>query len=125
MKFLLVDTFNMLMRAKHVTRGDSFEKAGLAIAISINSIKWAYQKFGADHIVFCLEGRSWRKDAYSEYKANRAVTQLGKSQRDIDEDTIFFEAINDFMNFIKDHTNCTVLKAQGCEADDFIARWIQ
>src|SRR5579872_2106368 len=106
--FLLIDTFNLLKRAQHVTRGDSYEKAGLAVMIVINSVRWAWQKFGAEHAVFALEGKSWRRDHYSLYKANRAVKRLELSQRDIEEDQIFMEAANDFMNFIKTHTNCTV-----------------
>lgn len=124
-KFLLVDTLNMFMRAQFVTRGDAYEKAGLSMMITINSIKSAWQKFGADHVVFCLEGRSWRKDFYSLYKANRAVARLGKSAREIEDDQIFMAAANDFMNFIKEHTNATVLQHSRVEADDFIARWIQ
>lgn len=123
--FLLIDVFNLLKRAQHVTRGDAYEKAGLATMITINSIKWAWQKFNAEHVVFALEGRSWRRDHYPQYKANRAVKRMELSQRDLDEDQIFMEAANDFMNFIKNHTNCTILKHSDCEADDFIARWIQ
>lgn len=124
-KFLLIDAMNLMFRAKHVTRGDAYEKAGLAVSIALTSIRWAFNKFEADHIVFCLDSRSWRKDVYKGYKANRAVAKLDRSQREIDEETIFFEAMDDFMQFIKANTNCTVLKREGCEADDFIARWIQ
>jgi 5'-3' exonuclease len=124
-KFLLIDTFNVLMRASHVTRGDAYEKAGLSMMITINSIKSAWQRFGADHAVFCLEGRSWRRDVYPHYKANRAVQKMGRSQTVIEEEQVFMDAANDFMNFVKEHTNATVLKHSRCEADDFIARWIQ
>lgn len=124
-RFILVDTLNLFMRASHVTRGDAYEKAGLALSIAINSVKWAYQKFEGDHIVFLLEGHSWRKDVYKPYKANRAVKRLEKSQTEIEEDRIFFDTLNDFVTYIRDHTNCTVLKHSKCEADDLIARWIQ
>lgn len=124
-RFLLIDTLNLFMRASHVTRGDAFEKAGLSMMITINSIKSAWQKFDADHAVFCLEGRSWRRDLYPQYKANRAVAKLARSQQAVEDDQIFMEAANDFMNFIKEHTNATVLQHSRVEADDFIARWIQ
>ena len=124
-RILLIDTMNIFMRASFVTRGDAYEKAGLALSIALNSIKYAYQKFEADHVVFCLEGKSWRKEVYTPYKANRAVARMGKSQAQLDDDKIFFDTLNDFVAFIKDHTNCTVLKHSRCEADDFIARWIQ
>ncbi len=34
---------------------------GMAFHITLNSIKKAWQDFGGSHVVFCLEGRSWRK----------------------------------------------------------------
>lgn len=124
-KFLLIDVMNLMFRAKHVTRGDAYDKAGMALSIALKSIKWAYNKFEANHLVFCLDSTSWRKDYYREYKANRAVARMDRSQNDMDEDSIFFEAMDDFMKFIDKSTNCTVLKGHGCEADDFIARWVQ
>ena len=36
----------------------------MALHITLNSIKKAWKDFDADHVVFCLEGRSWRKDYY-------------------------------------------------------------
>ncbi len=116
---------NLLFRAKHVTRGDSYEKAGLSLSIVLNSIKSAWNKFEADHVVFCLDGKSWRKDVYPEYKANRAVNKLGMSSRELEEEKVFFEIANDFLNFVDQRTRCTVLKHSKCEADDFIASWIQ
>ena len=66
MKYILVDSLNMFMRAKHVGgRGQSIDmKIGMAMHITLNSIRKAYRDFGGDHVVFCLEGRSWRKDYY-------------------------------------------------------------
>ena len=52
-------------------RGDTSEKIGMAIHIMMNSIKKAWQDFNGTHVVFCLEGRSWRKDHYAPYKRNR------------------------------------------------------
>ena len=113
------------MRSQHVTRGDVFERVGLSLMITMNSIKYAYQKFDADHCIFALEGKSWRKDFYPQYKANRAVKQMDRSSEEIEEGKYFMDAANDFMNFIKEHTNCTVLRNSNVEADDFIARFIQ
>ncbi|AXC39259.1 UNVERIFIED_ORG: hypothetical protein [Escherichia phage CMSTMSU] len=36
-----------------------------------------------------------------------------------------FEMINDFIDFVDNQTNSTLLRAPSAEADDFIARWIQ
>ena len=71
MTHILVDTANTFFRARHVIRGDTSEKVGMAIHIMMNSIKKAWQDFGGTHLVFCLEGRSFRKEIYAPYKRNR------------------------------------------------------
>ena len=71
MTHILVDTANTFFRARHVIRGDTSEKIGMAIHIMFNSIKKAWQDFDGSHVVFCLEGRSFRKDLYAPYKRNR------------------------------------------------------
>ena len=45
-----------------MVRGDIDTKVGMALHITLNSIKKAWKDFDADHVVFCLEGPSWRKD---------------------------------------------------------------
>jgi 5'-3' exonuclease len=84
-----------------------------------------WKKFDADHIVICTDGRSWRKDVYRQYKANRAKIRLSKSLDEQEEDQIFFDALNDFENFLKNHTNVTYLHHPQLEADDLISGFIQ
>jgi 5'-3' exonuclease len=72
-----------------------------------------------------LEGRSWRKDIYEPYKANRKVAAAQRSEREVEEDKVFFESMDGFIDFVKIKTNCTVLRHPNAEADDMIARWIQ
>ena len=49
MTHILVDTANTFFRARHVIRGDTSEKVGMAIHIMMNSIKKAWQDFGGSH----------------------------------------------------------------------------
>lgn len=123
--YLLVDMANLAHRCKHVTMGDMATKAGMALHISLNAIRQSWRKFKIDHVVLCLEGRSWRKDFYPEYKANRVLNDSVRTKRERDDDEFYFNVIESFTTFLKDKTNVTVLQAQGCEADDFIARFIQ
>ena len=123
--YIIVDTLNTFFRARHVVRGDIDTKVGMALHITLNSIKKAWQDFDADHVVFCLEGRSWRKDFYQPYKRNRQETRDAMSPREAEEDAVFFEIFDEFKNFIADKTNCTVLQNPVLEADDLIAGWIQ
>ena len=86
MTHILVDTANTFFRARHVIRGDASEKIGMAIHITLNSIKKAWNDFDGTHVVFCLEGRSWRKDHYKPYKANRAVARAALTEKEAEED---------------------------------------
>ena len=125
-KYLLVDTANTFFRARHVAfRGtDSWEKLGLAVHITLNAVLKCWQKQKADHVVFCLEGRSWRKDFYEPYKKNRAVARQALTEAEQEEDKLFWEAFDDLTKFLKEKTNCSVLRCEIAEADDIIARWI-
>ena len=126
MTYILVDTANMFFRARHVVRGSDIDtKIGMAYHIMFSAINKAYKDFNGSHVVFCLEGRSWRKDHYIPYKANRAVARDALTEVEQEEDRAFWQAFDDFKDFIDQKTNCTVLQHKQCEADDFIARWIQ
>jgi len=125
MNYILVDTANTFFRARHVINGDADIKLGMAFHITLNSIKKAWQDFNGSHVVFCLEGRSWRKDYYKPYKAQRAAARAAHTEREADEEKIFWEAFDTFKDFIKDKTNCTVMQHPRLEADDLIAGWIQ
>jgi len=125
MTYILVDTANTFFRARHVINGDADIKLGMAFHITLNSIKKAWQDFGGTHVVFCLEGRSWRKDYYKPYKAQRAASRAAHTEREAEEEKVFWEAFDTFKEFVTEKTNCTVLQHSRLEADDLIAGWIQ
>lgn len=123
-KYVLVDALNMFHRSKHVVRGDIDTRIGMSLHITFNTLRKAWRDLGGDHIVFCLEGRSWRKSFSKDYKANRVVAQLKRTKREVEDDELFFEAYDDFSRFFLDKTNCTVLQCPVAEADDLIAMWV-
>lgn len=125
MTYILVDTANTFFRARHVVRGDADVKIGMALHITLNSIRKAWQDFNGSHVVFCLEGRSWRKDFYAPYKANRAEARAALTVKEQEEDELFWETFDAFKNFVIEKTNCTVLHHPNLEADDLIAGFIQ
>jgi hypothetical protein len=125
MTYIIVDTANTFFRARHVINGDADIKLGMAFHITLNSIKKAWQQFDGSHVVFCLEGRSWRKDYYEPYKRNRSDARAAQSEREQEEDRVFWEAFDKFKEFVQDKTNCTILQNPRLEADDLIAGWIQ
>ena len=123
--YILVDTANTFFRARHVIRGSLEDKVGMSIHTTLGSIRKAWRDFNGDHIVFCLEGRSWRKDHYAPYKRNRTEARSALSPREAEEDRVFWETFDEFKDFIINKTNCTVLHNSQLEADDLIAGWIQ
>ena len=94
--------------ARHVIRGNLTDKVGMA-SITLSSLRKVWQDFDGSHVVFCLEGRSWRKDFYESYKRNRsdapavptAAPRRGRSP---------WEMFHEFKNFVGEKTNCTVLQ---------------
>ena len=124
--YILVDSLNMFMRAKHVGGGRDIDmRVGMAMHIMFNSIKKVWREFDGDHVVMCLEGRSWRKDFYAPYKANRKVTMDQRTPKQMEDDELFFEAYDDMITFFTGKTNCSVIQQKNAEADDLIATWIQ
>lgn len=126
MTYILLDAANLFFRSRHVVRAGTLEdRVGMAMHIIFASINKCWKDFNGTHVVACFEGRSWRKDFYPPYKAQRKAARDAMSTDEQEEDVAFFQAFDQFMTFLHEHTNVTVLQAPRCEADDFIARWIQ
>lgn len=125
MRFAIVDVANLFFRARHAVRGDSFTKAGMALHIVFRSLRKLYRDNKVDHMVFATEGKSWRYDVFPQYKAKRKLDRLAMNAREKEEDEVFMETLDNFVNFLAEKTRCTVLHSQGVEGDDFVARWIQ
>lgn len=123
--FLLIDLANVFFRARHVVRGSLEDKVGMSIQTVLGSVRKAWRDFNGSHVIFCLEGRSWRKDIYAPYKRQRSDARAAQSPKEQEEDRVFWETFDQFKSFITDKTNCTVLHHPQLEADDLIAGWIQ
>ena len=104
---------------------DIWTKVGLALHITLSGLKKLQDMFDPNHVVFCSEGKSWRKEFDEDYKRNRSVKNAARSAQEKEEMKIMFEMINDFVDFVDTKTNSTLLRLPNTEADDFIARWIQ
>lgn len=127
MHYLLVDLANTFFRARHSAhRGaDAWDRVGFAVHVTLSSINKAYRDQKADHVVICLEGRSWRKDFYQPYKFNRVEARAALTESQQEEDQMFWQAFDDLKTFLHEKSNCTVLHHKSLEADDLIAGWIQ
>jgi len=127
MKYLIVDTANTFFRARHAAhrQADTWDRLGFAIHVTLASIAKCYREQRADHVVICLEGRSWRKDYYEPYKKNRAVARAALTEKEAEEDRLFWETFDELKTFFYEKSNCTVLRHENLEADDLVAGWIQ
>ena len=126
MRYVLIDTANMFFRARHgaFRASDPWEKLGFALHITLMAANKVARRFEADHVVFALEGRSWRKDVYKPYKANRAVARAALTESEQEEDKMFWEGYDELTKYLSTRTNCSVIRHATAEADDIIARWI-
>ena len=126
MKYALIDTANTFFRARHVAarNTDLSEKIGMALHLTLASVNMAVRNYGIDHVVFCLEGRSWRKDVYAPYKRNRIVDQSTVTEAEKEESEMFWQTYEAFTTYLKERTNVSVLRHERAEADDLIARFI-
>jgi 5'-3' exonuclease len=122
--YILVDTANTFFRARHVVRGSLNDKVGMSLHTVLSSVRKSWRDFKGDHVVFCLEGRSWRKDIYEPYKRQRSEARAALNPRDQEEERVFWETFDQFKDFIVNKTNSTVLHHPQLEADDLIAGWI-
>ena len=127
MKYLLIDTANTFFRARHSAyrAASPEEKVAFAMHVTLASINKCWRDQQANHVIFCLEGRSWRKDFYEPYKKNRTVARQALTETEAEEDKMFWEAFDNINEFVREKTNCTTLQHPNLEADDLIAGWIQ
>ncbi|ASV44191.1 DNA polymerase I-like protein [Salicola phage SCTP-2] len=124
--YLHVDFNNMFHRMKHMSvKGSSVdEQIGLVIHQMLTGIKSAWDRFDASHVIVELEGKSWRKQVSPDYKMNRVAQRLKRKPSEIEMDEEFQKVANDFQNYLKRYTNCTVVSSKNAEADDVIATFI-
>ena len=125
-KYALIDTANTFFRARHVASRNSTleEKISMALHLTLASVNQAVRRYGIDHVVFCLEGRSWRKDVYGPYKKNRVVDAMSVTEEEKAESEMFWDTYEKFTTYIREKTNVSVLRHEQAEADDLIARFI-
>jgi 5'-3' exonuclease len=128
MRYILIDSANMFFKSRYVAGRMSTdeEKVGMSLHLTFTSVQSVVRRFGGEgcHVVFCTEGRSWRKDFYKPYKANRAVKRQGLTDEELALDKMYWETYEALVEYLKTKTNVSVLRCPTAEADDIIARFI-
>jgi hypothetical protein len=123
-RFLLIDLSHLFSRARHAVRGDAFTTGGMALHIIFRSLRAIHRTHKPDHLVFCLDGGSWRYAAYPAYKSRRRADRASLTPSEREEEELVRDTYNSLVEFLTEHTRATVLSERGVEADDFVARWI-
>ena len=125
-RYALIDTANTFFRARHIASRNSTveEKVAMALHLTLASTNQIVKRFNIDHVAFLLEGRSFRKDLYAPYKKNRVVDTLSQTEAEVEENKLFWDTYEKFTTYLKDRTNCSVLRDPKAEADDLIARFV-
>jgi len=105
--------------------GDAYTKAGMALHMTFRSLRRLHRDHKIDHIVFAVDGGSWRYSVYAEYKSRRKLERLKLKPDEKEEQEYFYETLKNLVSYLHNKTKCTVLEHKGIEGDDFVARWIQ
>lgn len=127
---MIVDTANLLFRVasahgKYNQGGSAEDQAGLAMHMTMNTLKSHYNKVRPDMVAVTFEGtNNWRK-TYT--KSDECVSKrLYKGNRVKDDSMIpFFELIKAFESLVREHTSIVCLSNPVCEGDDLFAGYVQ
>ena len=121
-RYIIVDISNLIYRSLYGLKANSVEEgAASCFFMALANMKNAWRIFDPDHIVIAFDGKSWRKDFYPEYKANR---EEYKSEYERQVREMVGEIMDEFREFLATKTNMTTIRALRAEADDVIAHWI-
>lgn len=82
----------------------------------VNRLALIQKKLQADETIICCDSRSWRRDWFKYYKANR---DLHRAEKPLEYEFLY-GCIDRSLDLLRE-LNCKVLKVEKCEADDIIA----
>ncbi len=127
-KRLIFDTANILFRvhaAQNYKKSSDEDSAGLAMHITLNTLKSFYKKFNPDQLAVVFEGRNnWRKE-YTQ--SEECVSKRPYKGNRVKDDSMipFFELIKAFEELAREHTSLVCLSNPLLEGDDLIAGYVQ
>jgi hypothetical protein len=127
MKFAIIDLNNIFSRMRFAVQGDASAKAGAAIQTLFHTLASLEREGILDHAVITADtkAKTWRHGKFRQYKASQRLKRASMTQEEMEEENLLQEYLNGLVDYLRQSTNTTVLRREGIEADDFIARWIQ
>ena len=130
-KYLVLDISNLLYRTYYANKGeDDTTLAGLAHHQALLTLNKYFNKYKPDKIVMCFDRKNWRKDYTKSdecvsgklYKGNRRKDMTPKEREKYE---LFLDHLHEFEELMKVHTSVICLAAEGLEADDLAAGFVQ
>ena len=126
--YILIDAYNMFYRAMYgVANTEKDLKNNMMLHLMFFMIKKACDKFKPNHLIVALDGNgTWRKSLYPLYKMNRQDRYQNMTPAEVEA----YESLkntfeNDFIPFITEKTNISVIGFENAEADDIIGRFVK
>lgn len=127
-KYILIDTYNLFFRSMYSVNESDLELAkGMFLHLMFQMINEAGKRFNPDCMIACRDGnKSWRKEVYPLYKANRIDKLQERTISEIEKQEALKDVFeNELLPFIDEKTNIPLLSYPMAEADDLIAHFIK
>jgi hypothetical protein len=127
--YLEIDISNMLYRTFYA---NIKEHDDILISMchhsALTSLQYLNKKYQPDEIVAIFDSHSWRKEytkyasiSHKKYKGQRRQNLTKKEQEQLE---VFDSHINEFYEYLRDHTSLIVLKHNLLECDDLVAGFV-
>lgn len=131
MKYIILDISNLLYRTYYANKNeDELTIAGLAQHQALLTLNKYYNLYNPDKIVMAFDRKAWRVEytlseeclSGKKYKGHRRKDMTEKERTKYEN---FLEHLNQFEELMKEHTSVICLAADGLEADDLVAGFVQ
>ena len=127
--YLIIDMSNMLYRAFYANQKDGDDiLISMCHHSALMSMNYLNNKYKPDEIVAAFDSHSWRKEytkyasiSHKKYKGQRRQNLTDKEKEML---AVFDQHIQDFHEYLKNHTSIIVLKRNLLECDDLIAGFV-
>jgi len=125
---MIIIDFQQIMLANLARQMGNHQNAQLDESIlrhmvlnSLRAIRMKFKNENGEIVIACDSRRSWRKDVYPYYKANRA-----KARKESELDwTLIFDSFATIVAELKQYFPYRVIQVEGAEADDVIGTLVQ
>ena len=131
MKYMILDISNLLYRTYYANKNeDELTIAGLAQHQALLTLNKYYREHNPDKIVMAFDRKAWRIEyttselciSGKKYKGHRRKDMTEKERTKYEN---FLEHLRQFEELMKLHTSVICLAADGLEADDLVAGFVQ